>query len=201
MSLVDRIDATSRRLDLIADVGLEKARRDVRDMRRADDLDREEQRAYARKQRELCVKHQVAYEECFAKHGLKAPQAVADDTGSGFRRKLFGVAQTLLPDGHSLTKFDPRDLDHTAIVPMEKTLFESLDEQAVRPTGSNLPLSPNDPRAERTVVDAMGAKKTEFHARTSFIKDMNRTGRKVLRLIDPVRGYVLIGPQLPSARG
>jgi hypothetical protein len=196
-----RIDQTSRRLDLIADVGLEKARRDVREMRRADALDAEEQRAYARKQRELCVKHQVAYEERFARHGLKAPQAVADDTGADFRRKLFGVAQTLLPDGHSLTKFDPRDLDHSAIAPMERTLFEALDEQAVRPTGSNLPLSPDDPRAMRAVVDAMGVKKTEFHARRSFIADMGRTGRKVLRLIDPVRGYVLIGPPLPSARG
>jgi hypothetical protein len=111
------------------------------------------------------------------------------------------VAQTLLPDGHALTKFDPRDLDRSAIVPMEITLFEALDEQAARPTGSNLPLSPDDPRARREVTDSMGTKKIEFHARTSFIKDMNRTGRKVLRLIDPVRGFVLIGPQLPSARG
>jgi hypothetical protein len=189
----DALDRANRRLGLAADVAFERARRDASEMKRADVLEAEEAREKARRDRSRCREHQSNYEERFAKHGVKAPMAVADDTGPSFRRKLFSVAQTLLPNGHALTRFNPRDLDGSAIVPMEQQLFEALDEQAVRPTGSNLPLSPDDPRARRETTDAMGTKRVEFHAKRSFIADMGRPGRKVLRLFDPRDGKVLLG--------
>jgi hypothetical protein len=188
-----RLADIDRKANLIADTQLERARRDVREMRRRDSLDQEEARERARKHRDRCVEHQAAYEERFARHGVKTPAAVADDTGPSYRRRLFGVAQTLLPDGDAMTKFDPRDLDGTVIVPMEAQLFEALDREAESPSGSNLPLSPDHPKAMREVTDSMGGRKTEFHARESFIKDMGRQGRRVLRLLDPRNGKVLLG--------
>jgi hypothetical protein len=196
-SYIDRIDSASRRFDIAADVAVEKARRELREMKRADALDAEERREQARKDRARCIAHQATYEERFARHGVKAPAAVADDTGPGYRRRLFGIAQTLLPDGHALTKFDARDIDGSAIVPMEQSLFDALDREAENPSGSNLPESPDDPRARREVADSVGAKKTEYHAKRSFIADLNRNGRKVARIIDAPRGRVIWGAQFP----
>jgi hypothetical protein len=194
MSLVDRIADTNRRLDLAADVALERARRDVREMRRADALDEEERRTQARKDRSRCRDHQINYDSAFANHGVKAPQPAADDRPPEYRRRLFGIGQSMLPSGHPLAKFDAKDIDGTAIIPLEEQLLEALDRESENPTGDNLPETPDDPRAMHERMDsATGLRKTEFTAKRSFIADMGRPGRKVRRLIDPRDGRVLIG--------
>jgi hypothetical protein len=191
--LTDRIDRIDRRLDLAADAALERARRDVKAMRRADALDQEEARSKARRDAERCARHQLVYDQAFQKFGRRAPEPAVDAHPPTYRRKLFSDGQNLLPDGHSLTRFDAADLDGSSVPVLERQLIEELDREAEAPSGSNLPESPDDPRARREVANSMGAKKTEYHARTSFIKDMGRAGRRVLRLVDPRDGRVLLG--------
>jgi hypothetical protein len=191
--LTDRIAATNRRLDLIADVRFEEARRDAKAMRRADALDEEERRTQARKDRSRCRDHQGRYDEAFGKHGARAPQPAADERPPGYRRRLYAIGQSMLPSGHALTKFDAEDIDGSAIPELERQLLEALDKESETPTGDNRPDSVDDPRARREKVDAMGLKTVEYHAKRSFIADLNRAGRKVRRLIDPRDGRVLIG--------
>jgi hypothetical protein len=51
----------------------------------------------------------------------------------------------------------------------------------------------------RTRTDAdTGGKVTEWFGKESFIKDFTRPGRKVVRLIDPASGRVLLGAAFSS---
>jgi hypothetical protein len=188
----DRISSIDRKLDLAADAAIERARRDVRDMRRADALDAEEAREKARKDRTRCLDHQTRYDAVFAKHGSRAPQPVADDAPPSYRRRLFAVGQSMLPTGHPLADFDPQDIDGAAIIPLEGQLLQALDREATEPTGDNIP-GEGEPLREVTKIDsASGLKTTSFYGE-SFIKGLNRTGRKVRRLVDPRNGRVLLG--------
>jgi hypothetical protein len=200
--LTDRIDRIDRRLDLAADAALERARRDVKAMRRADALDAEEERSKARRDRARCGEHQSRYDSVFAKHGVRAPAPAVDARPPTYRRQLFTQAQSLLPSSdHPLNRFDAAYLDGSTIPELERQLLEAVEAQGENPTGDNLPLDVSDPRARREVADSMGAKKMEYHAKRSFIADLNRTGRKVARIIDAPRGRVIWGVQFPHTPG
>jgi hypothetical protein len=187
-----RLSSIDRKLDLAVDAQLERARRDVADMRRADAIDAEERREKARRDAERCLEHQRAYDDSFQKFGRRAPAPAADDRARDYRRRLYAIGQSMLPSGHALTKFDPEDIDGTAIQPLEAQLLEALDREATEPTGDNVP-GEGEPLREITKIDsATGGKKTEFYGE-SFIKSLGRPGRKVRRLVDPRNGRVLLG--------
>jgi hypothetical protein len=191
----DRISSIDRKLDLLTDTQLERARRDVRDMRRADALDQEEARSKARRDAERCARHQSVFDQAFKMFGKRAAEPTADAHPPTYRRKLFADGQRLLPDGHRLTTFAADSLDGSSIPVLEEQLLSALREEAETPSGSNLPESPDDPRARHERTDSMGGKTVEFHARESFIKDMNRSGRRVARIIHAPSGRVIWGPQ------
>jgi hypothetical protein len=197
----DRIDAASRRLDIAADVAVEKARRELREMKRADALDAEERRERVRKDRERNIEHCVRYDAVFGRHGVRAPQAVADEAPPVYRRRLYALGQSMLPVGHTLIDFDPRGIGPDAIIPLEAQLLQELEREGDQPTGSNRPLSPDDPRARHERVDSMGGKTITYEAKESFIKSLGRPGRKVLRIIDAPRGRVIWGAQFPHTPG
>jgi hypothetical protein len=154
----ERIGARLDRLDRSLDVVERHSRADAREQVA-------EIEARSRKDRDRCAEHQANYDEAFAKRGTRVPMPVADERPPEFRRRLFGIGQSLLPRGHALTKFDARDLDGAAIVPFEAQLFEALDEEAENPSGSNLPLTVDDARARRERTDSMGTKTVEWRRR------------------------------------
>jgi hypothetical protein len=84
---------------------------------------------------------------------------------------------------------------------LEAQLLGELEREGDQPTGSNLPQSPDDPRAMHERTDSLGGKTITFEARESFIKSLGRPGRKVLRIFDAGRGRVIWGPQFPPASG
>jgi hypothetical protein len=191
--LVDRVGATTRRLDLVADAALERARYDARQMRRADDAECDEERERVRKDAARCREHQSRYDEAFAKHGKRAPEPAADAHPPEFRRDLFRIAQTMLPSDHELAGFDPRQVGSSAIVELERQLLEALDREAEEPTGDNVP-GPGQPLREVTKVDSTnGSRVTRFYGTEHFIKQLSRPARRVLRLVDPRDGKVLLG--------
>jgi hypothetical protein len=49
-------------------------------------------------------------------------------------------------------------------------------------------------------TDSTCLKKTEFYGADSFIKELSRPGRRVARIIDPVKGRVVLGAPFPEAR-
>jgi hypothetical protein len=188
-----RLADIDRKANLIADAQLEQARRDVKAMRRADALDAEERRDKARKDRARCLDHQTRYDAVFAKHGSRAPSAVADDAPPDYRRRLFAIGQSMLPTGHALTDFDPNDIDGTAIIPLEGQLLQALDRESEEPTGDNLP--EGAPREVTKIDSATGLKKTEFFGKRSFIADLGRPGRRVARIVHVPTSRVLWGAQ------
>ena len=133
----------------------------------------------------------------FEKHGRRAPQPVADAEPPDYRRELFAIAQSMLPSGHWLAKVDPSETG-TAIAPMEKLLFDACEAEAEAPTGDNLPDSVDHPRAKLERVDsATGEKSITWRARASFIKDLGTPAHRVLRLLNPRNGKILMGPPMP----
>jgi hypothetical protein len=200
MSLQDVVDRTARRVDLVVDTHLERARRDAARMRADDAAEAEEERAQRRKDVSRCREHQSRFDEVFSGHGVKAPPPRADAFPPDYRRELFKRGQELLPSDHPLIRFDPNDIDGGAIIPLEKQLMSALREQAETPSGDNIP-GPGEPLREVTKTDsATGLRKTTFYGAESFIKGLNRSGRRVVRICDPVGGRVLFGPAFPEAR-
>ena len=155
----------------------------------------QERRDQARRDMERCQVHQARYDNVFTKFGKRAPLALADDAPPDYRRKLYGLAQTMLPSGHSLADLDPMELDGSAIVPFEKLLFEALEAEAEAPTGDNMPETLDDPRAKLERMDSdTGERRIEWRAKRSFIHDLSRPGRKVSMFLTN-RGPVIMTPR------
>jgi hypothetical protein len=129
----------------------------------------------------------------FQKFGKRAPLALADSAPPDYRRRLYALAQTMLPSDHTLAAIDPMELDGSAIGPFEELLFKALDAEAEKPSEENLPDTVDDPRAmlERTDSNT-GLRTIEFRAKKSFIHGLSRTARKVASF-QTHRGPVLVG--------
>src|SRR5271165_5405072 len=136
------------------------------------------------------------------KNNRAAPMAVADSCPPDYRRDLFALGQTMLPGDHELAGVDPHGLDGRAIVPFEALLLDALAAEEANPSYENRPDSVDDPRARRETFDPdSNARKIEYSAKTSFIKDLSREGRRVLRLMNPNTGAVLLGGPFSKAPG
>jgi hypothetical protein len=197
----DRSSASRQRYaDALDGVRHELLKREVQREKRADDAEREEQRERLRRDAELCLKHQGVYDtNAFAPFGRKADQPRSGESGYDYRRRLFTQAQAQLPSGHPLTGFAADALDGHTMPPMQEALFKALAQEAKEPSGDNLPLDANDPRARRDVIDdSTGLRHTEYRAKRSFIWNLSRPGLRVIRLADPGRGIVLAGRPFPS---
>jgi hypothetical protein len=123
----DRIEASNRKLDLAVDVAIEKARRDLREMKRADALDQQEEREKARKDRDRCLRHQRVFDDSFSAHGVRAPAPTVDAHPPTYRRDLFRRGQELLPSDHPLTEFDANEIGGDAIAELERQLLAAIE--------------------------------------------------------------------------
>jgi hypothetical protein len=203
-SLQQRADAADastadrrRYADAVEQINYLKLKRDIRDMRRADQIEQEQDRERALHNIDLCSKHQRNYDDLFALHGRRAQEPDANADPYSYRRDLFRTAQRYLPSDHALAGFDPADIDGHTMPVMEKQLFDALREQADRPTGDARPDSADHPRAKRIVTDPLsGARTVSYHARTSFIKDMGRRGSIVSRLGPQSAGRGIVFPAI-----
>jgi hypothetical protein len=176
-SAADRINRSMNRLDVVTAHLAERSARELRQWRN-DDADLEDlRRERARRDAERCVEHQKRYDDVFGLFGQRAPEPKAGSFPPDYRRDLFRNGQDMLPDGHEMTGFHPRDLDGSMIVPFEQKLIDALTAEAENPTGSNVPQSPWEPRARREVFDdSLSRKIVVYKAKESFIKAMGRPG-------------------------
>jgi hypothetical protein len=138
-AIANRIDRSMSRLDLVTGHMAEAAARQLQQWRADDAVDAEQERDRLRRDADLCAKHQRKYDDLFQRFNKRAPEPRADDDPPDYRRQLFRIGQTMLPSGHELTNFDPRDLNGSAITPFEKQLFDALAKEAEEPSGDNLP--------------------------------------------------------------
>lgn len=198
MSMTAELEAAERRL---AEMVHRKADREEAQARADAATEAQNRRDRIGRNADRCSAHQARYDGMFTKFGRRAPMAIADDAPADYRRKLYAIAQTLLPSNHMLADLDPMELDGQAIVPFEKLLFEALESESENPSFENLPETVADSRAKFETVDPeTGHRRIEWRAKTSFIKELSMEPRRVLRMCDPRTQNVLFGAPFPSAR-
>jgi len=148
---------------------------------------------------------QARFEETFSPYGERAPAPVADESVPSYHKRLLRTAQRklsvaddrVIPGTTSMTvgdvaKVPVGELTRSTREAIDPLIHQAASMQAKAPHVSTLP--PAGEFVERHVVDDMtGVRTTEFHGRESFIKGMSRPGRRVLRLVDPNTGAVLLG--------
>ena len=186
MSLVDRIEGSSRRIDGM----LDSLTRRAAERRRAEDAERmmaerEQARADSEKKRVI----QTRYDDAFSAFGTRAPAPVEGERPGAYRRRMFELLRNKLPSDHEWAGVRADDIPASARTQIESLVIKAAMAEGLKPSPENLPASGELVRRERT--DAMsGAKSIEFLGRESFIKSMGRQPQLVVRIADPRRGIV-----------
>jgi hypothetical protein len=143
---------------------------------------KEDRRAEARRSADIAAKHRRAYDDAF-QLGRRADEPLAGQHHTEYRRQLLRDGQDMLPSDHPLVGVKASELPGDAIIPMERQLFSALREQAVQPSGDNRADSAWDPAAARVTRDPTTGQTTiSYHAKHSFIRELNRPGRVVAAL-------------------
>jgi hypothetical protein len=194
MSLQSRIDGTLGNIDQIL---AESARR-LSEQHRADDAKRMmAEREQARADSERCREFQVKYDDAFRGFGVQTPPPVEGERPGAYRKRLYEHLRRRLPSGHDLATTRADDIPSSAATNFERMMLEAAMAEALKPSAENLPRDGSLVRRER--VDDMGSRTVEWLGRRSFIADMGRNGGRVLRIMNPKNGQVLMGEPLPKA--
>ena len=186
LSRVDSIlDAQVRRLEAI-----EAQQADEREEAR-----RVRMRDNAEARREIAAR----YADAFRAFGTEVPAPADDEPAGAFRKRLFNRLARKLPSGHELSEIRADDISSSPTVydHFEREVIKAAQAEGEKPSTENLP--PSGEIVARHRTDDMGQRMTEFFGKESFIKSMSRPGRRVLRLIDPASGRVLIGAPFSRA--
>jgi hypothetical protein len=190
-----RFDETLSRAD---DLLRERLRREQAELERQD-AEREREavekaRADSERRRQIAER----YDPAFQSFGTETPAPRDDESPFAFRRRLFARLVRKLPDSHDLAEVRADELTGQAMTNLEAMLLEAAKAEAQRPSQENLP--PSGELISRNRVDsATGERSVEWFGKESFIRGMGRPGRRVLRLMDPKTGSVLLGQPFSKA--
>ena len=190
-----RIASTTSRIDQYLAERVEEERRRVQDDRR------NQHQVDAAKRIDM----QVRFDEAaFAPFGERAPAPNAAADPSDYRYDLMQLAKKKLGrdddrpvPGFPLTTVSELARQKLSECPdpvldvLEPQYLAAARLQAAQPAHSTLP--PAGEFVERYESDATGIRKTKFHGKESFIKELSRAGSRVTRIVDPVRKIVIWG--------
>ena len=196
MSLVDRIEGSSRRIDGMLD---SLTRREAERWRAEDAermmVEREQARADSEKKRVI----QTRYDDAFAAFGTRAPQPVEGERPGQYRRRMFELLRNKLPTSNEWFDVRADDIPPSARSQIEAMVISAAMREGMRPSPENLPRDGSLVRRERTDQDT-GARSVEWLGRKSFIADMGRQSQYVHRILNPRTGAVLHGDPLHYVR-
>lgn len=187
MSVLDNID---RRLGRVERADAEA---------RADAV-AEKQKRLARMERDLLAQVQAnttdfmaRCDDVLAPYNVRAPMPVAGEDENGYKRRLLTLLQERLPSHHPLYKLNMGAIRGDALDVFAEQVIDAAIASAFDPSSV-----PHGHIVERIADDPYsGQKRKEYIGDTSFIADPAygaRPGRKVLRLLDPKTGRILVGP-------
>lgn len=189
-SAQQKYDATLSRIDAVLDATA--SRLEAADQHAALEAD------FARAQRardaaEARREIQATYSDAYRSFGSECPTSVDDELPSAYRRRLFERLRRKLPSGHRLADVRADDLGSQPVVfdNFEAMLLQAAAAEGAAPSEENLPSDGS--MVVRTRSDDAGGKITEFFGRRSYIADMGQPGRRVLRIVNPKTGDVLLG--------
>jgi hypothetical protein len=178
-ALQTRLDTTLSRADEVLRERLKReiAAQQAEDAERADEA-REKARADAEKRRMVAAK----FDDAFRAFSVETPQARDDESPGQYRRRLFSRLQRKLPDSHDLVDIRADDLPSgQAYLNFEQMIIDAAKAEGEHPSFDNLPPSGELISRVRTDEDT-GAKATHYFGWRSFIADLSRPGRRVLRI-------------------
>lgn len=192
-----RFDNTLSRINSVLDAQVTRLEKiEAEQAAEREEARRQRQRANAEQRREI----QSRYNSAFRSFGTEVPAPVDDEAPSAYRSRLFNrLGRKLSPD-HELASIRADDLGNQPQVfdNFEEMIIAAAKAEGERPSQENLPPNGEIIARHRTDSDT-GSKVTEFFGRESFIKDLTRPGRKVLRLIDPNSRTVIWGRPLDQS--
>jgi hypothetical protein len=178
-ALQNRLDETLSRADEVLRERLKReiAAQEAEDAARADEA-REKARADAEKRRQIAAK----FDDAFRSFSVETPQARDDESPGAYRRRLFSRLQRKLPDSHDLVDIRADDLPSgQTYLNFEQMMIDATKAEGEHPSFDNLPPDGSLIPRVRTDEDT-GAKATHYFGRRSFIADLSRPGRRVLRI-------------------
>jgi hypothetical protein len=174
--LIDKINATSRRIDALSDIAYLKAKRDLAQMR-ADDREVEDwRRAQMQRDAHHCRSHQARYDAVFQAHGQTTPQPGGDESPGDYRRRLLqNLIDSKLPRGDRWRGAKADDFNTETIKAAEPQIMEAAKREGENPTNLE-----EGELARRDSVDPdTGARTVRWLGKTSFIKAFARPGLRV----------------------
>jgi len=165
-------------------VALSSARRDLEALRR--DLD---QLRYEKemRQRSIATSYQQRADSVFAEWGTRAKQRVEGEDPEDYRRDLAVQAKKLLPYSDDRPSPDSpatfRELRRLKLWGMPANVFARFEpmiyDACAKAVARNDTVPPGEMREIVRVDPVTGFKEVRFYGQESFVKAMNREGRRV----------------------
>jgi hypothetical protein len=124
--------------------------------------------------------YQQRYDDALQPWDLRAPAPVLGEDIAEYRAKLAILAKHQLPPDHQLRKVQYRRLDSAIFDNFEPQLLRACRQEAYNP--ASVP-----PGEFRKVVEIAsdGMKIVKWIGQQSFVKDMGRSGRRVVSFLTP----------------
>jgi hypothetical protein len=129
---------------------------------------------------------QAYYDETLRRVGTRAPQPTLGQSVNDYRREtLRQLKRTFLPEVHPLHQVQYRSLRTDALEALEPQLLQACVEEANNP--AHVP--PGELKKIERFDEYGKIKCVEFVGQESFVKQMTRPGRRVVRFLAPADSY------------
>ena len=129
---------------------------------------------------------QEYYDGALRAVGTHAPAPSLGRSVNDYRREtLRQLKRTFLPQNHDLFKVQYRGLRADALDALEPQLLNAVTKEAVNPAN----FAPGEIRLVPWIDPQTGRKENRFYGQESFIREMTRPGRRVVRFMAPADSY------------
>jgi hypothetical protein len=126
-------------------------------------------------------KFQAYYDDTLRKVGMRAPQPVLGETVNDYRREtLRNLKRTFLPQNHDLYQVQFRQLPADVLQVFEPQLLSAVVTEANNP--AHVP--PGELRKIEEMDEYGKVKTIKWIGQESFVKQMGRPGRRVVKFRD-----------------
>jgi hypothetical protein len=124
---------------------------------------------------------QSRWDSTFAALGRSAPARRADESGTSYLRRLSRVGRKYIPRGEQIAQVDFDELPD-AVVPKFSELMRAAVARNVVRTDN---MQPGELKSVMRRDENTGMQIREWHGPTSFVKEMGRPCRRVVRINAP----------------
>jgi hypothetical protein len=129
---------------------------------------------------------QAFYDEALRQVGTRAPSPALGQSVNDYRREtLRTLKRTFLPQNHPLYQVQYRDLKADALPVFEQQLLPAVVAESVNP----LHVPPGELKKIERFDEYGKVKCIDFIGQDSFVKQMGRPGRRVVKFLAPADSH------------